>query len=74
MLLSDQERTTDRIRAAGVSSIAPEGIRIPTAISIHWPLVSNNTDSRIHANKHSFILKNILRVGLAVTFVGSSAK
>ena len=44
MLLSDQEREIDRIRAAGVSSIAPEGIRIPTAISMHWPLVSSRTD------------------------------
>lgn len=44
MLLSDQERETDRIRAAGVSSIALAGIRISTAVSIHWPLVSNRID------------------------------
>ena len=49
MLLSDQERKTDRIRVAGVSSIAPAGIRIPTAISIHWPLVSNRTEAHLKA-------------------------
>ena len=43
-LLSDQERETDRIRAAGVSSTALAGIRISTAVSIHWLLVSNRID------------------------------